>query len=56
MHAHSRMAQEPWSYGDRVMDLYRAYVLLHEQLVPYIRAAARDRGARPECRSCARSA
>ena len=41
MHAHSRMAQEPWLYGERVLDLYRGYVLLHEQLVPYVRAAAR---------------
>jgi alpha-glucosidase (family GH31 glycosyl hydrolase) len=40
MHAHSRMDQEPWCYGAEVMDLYRAYVLLHEQLVPYTRAAA----------------
>ena len=40
MHAHARMPQEPWNYGDRVLDLYRAYVLLHEQLVPYVRAAA----------------
>jgi alpha-glucosidase (family GH31 glycosyl hydrolase) len=40
MHAHSRMPQEPWHYGGRVLDLYRAYVLLHEQLVPYVRAAA----------------
>jgi hypothetical protein len=40
MHAHSRMDQEPWRYGSEVMDLYRAYVLLHEQLVPYTRAAA----------------
>jgi alpha-glucosidase (family GH31 glycosyl hydrolase) len=40
MQAHARMKQEPWEYGDRVMDLYRAYVLLHEQLVPYVRAAA----------------
>lgn len=41
MHAHARMPQEPWNYGDRVLELYRAYVLAHEQLVPYIRAAAR---------------
>jgi alpha-glucosidase (family GH31 glycosyl hydrolase) len=41
MHAHSRMPQEPWNYGARVADLYRGYVLLHEQLVPYVRAAAR---------------
>lgn len=40
MHAHARMPQEPWTYGGDVLDLYRAYVLLHEQLVPYIRAAA----------------
>ena len=40
MQAHSRMPQEPWNYGDRVLDLYRGYVLLHEQLVPYVRAAA----------------
>ena len=40
MHAHARMPQEPWTYGQPVMDLYRGYVLLHEQLVPYIRAAA----------------
>jgi alpha-glucosidase (family GH31 glycosyl hydrolase) len=41
MHAHARMPQEPWHYGDRVLDCYRAYVLLHERLVPYVRAAAR---------------
>jgi alpha-glucosidase (family GH31 glycosyl hydrolase) len=40
MHAHARMVQEPWTYGGDVLDLYRAYVLLHEQLVPYTRAAA----------------
>ena len=40
MHAHGRMPQEPWHYSERVLDLYRAYVLLHEQLVPYVRAAA----------------
>ena len=40
MQAHARMPQEPWHYGERVLDLYRAYVLLHEQLVPYVRAAA----------------
>jgi alpha-glucosidase (family GH31 glycosyl hydrolase) len=40
MHAHGRMPQEPWHYSDRVLELYRAYVLLHEQLVPYVRAAA----------------
>jgi alpha-glucosidase (family GH31 glycosyl hydrolase) len=40
MHAHGRMPQEPWHYSERVLGLYRAYVLLHEQLVPYVRAAA----------------
>jgi alpha-glucosidase (family GH31 glycosyl hydrolase) len=40
MQAHARMPQEPWNYGDHVLDIYRAYVLLHEQLVPYVRAAA----------------
>ncbi len=40
MHAHSRMPQEPWNYGGDILDLYREYVLLHEQLVPYVRAAA----------------
>ena len=40
MHAHARMPQEPWHYSDRVLELYRAYVLLHEQLVP-VRAGGR---------------
>ena len=40
MHAHGKMPQEPWNYGERVTALYRNYVLLHEQLVPYVRAAA----------------
>jgi alpha-glucosidase (family GH31 glycosyl hydrolase) len=40
MQAHSRMAHEPWVYGDRMVDTYRDYVLLHERLVPYVRAAA----------------
>jgi alpha-glucosidase (family GH31 glycosyl hydrolase) len=40
MQAHARLPQEPWTYGSPVLDLYRAYVLLHERLVPYIRAAA----------------
>ncbi len=40
MQAHARMPQEPWNYGERVLDLYRGYALLHEMLVPYIRAAA----------------
>ena len=41
MHAHARMPQEPWHYGERMVDTYRGCVLLHEQLVPYVRAAAR---------------
>jgi alpha-glucosidase (family GH31 glycosyl hydrolase) len=40
MQAHSRMAHEPWTYGGQITDAYRAYVLLHEQLVPYVRGAA----------------
>ncbi len=40
MQAHARMPQEPWNYGERVLDLYRGYALLHEMLVPYVRAAA----------------
>ena len=40
MQAHGRMPQEPWNYSEHVLDLYRAYVRLHEQLVPYVRAAA----------------
>ncbi len=40
MHAHARMPQEPWHYGGHVLDAYRAYVLLHERLLPYVRAAA----------------
>jgi alpha-glucosidase (family GH31 glycosyl hydrolase) len=34
------MPQEPWHYSGQVSSLYRAYVSLHEQLVPYVRAAA----------------
>ena len=40
MQAHGRMVQEPWTYDERTLRIYRSYVLLHEQLVPYIRAAA----------------
>ncbi len=40
MQAHSRMPQEPWTYSERVMRAYRGLVLLHERLVPYVRAAA----------------
>ena len=40
MQAHGRMVQEPWTYDERTLNIYRSYVLLHERLVPYIRAAA----------------
>jgi alpha-glucosidase (family GH31 glycosyl hydrolase) len=40
MHAHGTKPQEPWTYEARVLEIYRAYVLLHERLVPYVRAAA----------------
>jgi alpha-glucosidase (family GH31 glycosyl hydrolase) len=40
MHAHGRYPQEAWTYDAETLALYRAYVLLHERLVPYIRAAA----------------
>jgi len=40
MQAHGQQVQEPWTYDERTLDIYRAYVLLHEQLVPYIRGAA----------------
>jgi alpha-glucosidase (family GH31 glycosyl hydrolase) len=40
MHAHGRFAQEPWTYDPATRDSYRAYVLLHQRLVPYVRAAA----------------
>jgi alpha-glucosidase (family GH31 glycosyl hydrolase) len=40
MQAHGRLAQEPWTYDARTLALYRGYVLLHEMLVPYLRAAA----------------
>ena len=40
MQAHGRFEQEAWRYDDHTLDIYRDYVLLHERLVPYIRAAA----------------
>jgi alpha-glucosidase (family GH31 glycosyl hydrolase) len=40
MQAHGRLQQEPWTYDAQTLALYRAYVLLHERLVPYVRAAA----------------
>ncbi len=40
MHAHGRFEQEAWTYDGELLERYREYVLLHEQLVPYVRAAA----------------
>ncbi len=40
MQAHGRLVQEPWTYDERTLSIYRSYVLLHERLVPYVRAAA----------------
>jgi hypothetical protein len=40
MQAHGRFAQEAWTYDGRTRALFREYVLLHERLVPYVRAAA----------------
>jgi alpha-glucosidase (family GH31 glycosyl hydrolase) len=40
MQAHGRFQQEAWTYDLELLKLYRRYVLLHEQLVPYVRAAA----------------
>ena len=40
MQAHGRFAQEAWTYDAETLAGYRAAVLLHERLVPYVRAAA----------------
>ncbi|MDP9189441.1 MAG: glycoside hydrolase family 31 protein, partial [Actinomycetota bacterium] len=40
MQAHGRFQQEAWTYDGAVTDRYREAVVLHERLVPYIRAAA----------------
>ena len=40
MQAHGRFRQEAWTYDHATLEIYRRYVLLHERLVPYIRAAA----------------
>lgn len=40
MQSHGRFEQEAWTYDRETLDLYRDYVLLHERLVPYVRAAA----------------
>jgi hypothetical protein len=44
MQAHGRFEQEAWRYDARTLDTYRSYVLAHERLVPYIRAAAATAG------------
>jgi alpha-glucosidase (family GH31 glycosyl hydrolase) len=40
MQAHGRFQQEAWTYDEETLALYRRFVLLHERLVPYVRAAA----------------
>jgi len=40
MQAHGRFEQEAWTYDAETLAVYREFVLLHERLVPYIRAAA----------------
>jgi alpha-glucosidase (family GH31 glycosyl hydrolase) len=40
MQAHGRFRQEAWTYDPHTLDRYRGAVVLHERLVPYIRAAA----------------
>ncbi len=40
MQAHGRFRQEAWTYDDETLRVYREHVLLHERLVPYVRAAA----------------
>jgi alpha-D-xyloside xylohydrolase len=40
MQAHARMPQEAWTYDAETLAAYRDAVLLHERLVPYVRAAA----------------
>jgi alpha-glucosidase (family GH31 glycosyl hydrolase) len=40
MQAHGRFRQEAWTYDRETLRIYREAVVLHERLVPYIRAAA----------------
>jgi alpha-glucosidase (family GH31 glycosyl hydrolase) len=40
MQAHGRFRQEAWTYDAETLAAYRKAVLLHERLVPYVRAAA----------------
>jgi alpha-D-xyloside xylohydrolase len=45
MQAHGRLPQEAWTYDRETLELFRSAVVLHERLVPYVRAAA-DTAAR----------
>jgi alpha-glucosidase (family GH31 glycosyl hydrolase) len=40
MQAHGRFPQEAWTYDAETLSIYRQAVLLHERLLPYVRAAA----------------
>lgn len=40
MQAHARFEQEAWRYGHDTLQIFRDFVVMHERLVPYIRAAA----------------
>jgi alpha-glucosidase (family GH31 glycosyl hydrolase) len=40
MQSHGRFAQEPWGYDRETLECYRRFLILHERLVPYVRAAA----------------
>jgi alpha-glucosidase (family GH31 glycosyl hydrolase) len=40
MQAHGRFEQEAWTYDAETLGVYRDHVLLHERLLPYVRAAA----------------
>ncbi len=44
MQAHARMPQEPWNYGERVLDLYRGYALAARDARPLHPCRRRDRG------------
>jgi alpha-glucosidase (family GH31 glycosyl hydrolase) len=41
LQAHGRFPQEAWTYDAETLELYRRFLVLHERLVPYVRAAAR---------------
>jgi alpha-glucosidase (family GH31 glycosyl hydrolase) len=40
MQAHGRFQQEAWTYDAETLRAYREAIVLHERLVPYVRAAA----------------